>query len=133
MGRFAAGECPEADGMVADAVSRIGAEIESLALPRLRGVVLGGGYGRGEGGVVEPSGGARTLSNDLDFFAIADEGAPEADTVAAIAAALGPINVMPAAVTARAKSAFSDKNPYPGCTASAPVILAAVIMASIFK
>ena len=33
---------------------------------------------------------------------------------------LGPIHTRPAAMTARAKSAFSARNPYPGCTASAP-------------
>lgn len=91
MGRFAAGECPEADGLVADAVSRIGAEISALALPRLRGVVLGGGYGRGEGGVVEASGGAVSLSNDLDFFVVTDEGAGEG-AAARIASALGPLS-----------------------------------------
>ena len=32
----------------------------------------------------------------------------------------GPIHATPASVTARAKSAFSERNPYPGCTPSAP-------------
>jgi len=42
-------------------------EIASLDLPCLHAVVLGGGYGRGEGGVLHtPSGGK--LYNDLDFF-----------------------------------------------------------------
>ena len=35
-------------------------------------VVLGGGYGRGEGGVFETSGGKKRLYNDLDFFVIAE-------------------------------------------------------------
>ena len=39
---------------------------------------------------------------------------------ASITSAVGPIHVRPAATTARAKSAFSERNPYPGCTASAP-------------
>ncbi len=33
----------------------------------------------------------------------------------------GPIHTSPASRTARAKSAFSARNPYPGCTASAPL------------
>ena len=50
-------------------------EIDSLRLPKLHSVVLGGGYGRGEGGVRHtPSGGK--LYNDLDFFVFADEAAP---------------------------------------------------------
>ena len=42
---------PEMDRLVAEAVKAIGGEIDSLRVPRLQGVVLGGGYGRGEGGV----------------------------------------------------------------------------------
>jgi hypothetical protein len=37
-----------------------------------------------------------------------------------IASGEGPIQVSPASMTARAKSAFSDRKPYPGWTASAP-------------
>ena len=37
-----------------------------------------------------------------------------------IAAGGGPMKVSPAATQASAKSAFSDRKPYPGCTASAP-------------
>ena len=40
--------------------------------------------------------------------------------IAAIEAGSGPTQVRPAASTARAKSAFSERNPYPGWTASAP-------------
>jgi hypothetical protein len=40
--------------------------------------------------------------------------------IAAMAAGGGPTQVSPASTTARAKAAFSDRNPYPGCTASAP-------------
>ena len=32
----------------------------------------------------------------------------------AIASGVGPINVIPAAATVRANSAFSERNPYPG-------------------
>ena len=97
MGRFAAGEAPEADAIVADAILRIGGEIEALAVPQLRGVVLGGGYGRGEGGVRESvkckmESVECRLSNDLDFFAITDEGADEGRAAPRIAAALEPVS-----------------------------------------
>ena len=99
MGRHVAGEMPELDRLVDDACAGIGREIDALCVSRLAGVVLGGGYGRGEGGVRENStlelqlkSPTLTLSNDLDFFAITDDGAPEAETVAAIGDALRPIS-----------------------------------------
>jgi hypothetical protein len=36
----------------------------------------------------------------------------------------GPIKVMPASAQVLAKSAFSDRKPYPGCMASAPTCFA---------
>ena len=108
MGVHVAGDAPTADRLAADAVKGIGAEVDSLRVPRLQGVVLGGGYGRGEGGVWvreegtgkreegrgkrEQGTGKREegLYNDLDFFAVTDEGASDAD-IAAIAAALAPV------------------------------------------
>ena len=87
MGRHEAGEMPELDGFVEEACAGLGAEIAALCVPRLAGVVLGGGYGRGEGGAI-----GSCLSNDLDFFAITEDGAPEAESVAAIAAALEPLS-----------------------------------------
>ena len=53
------------------ALAGIGAEIGELGLPKLAAVVLGGGYGRGEGGVLHTPKGER-LYNDLDFFVFAD-------------------------------------------------------------
>ena len=50
MGRFVAGDAPELDRALADALAAIGAEIVAMRVPSLAGVVLGGGYGRGEGG-----------------------------------------------------------------------------------
>ena len=94
MGRHVAGECPELDAKVDEACLAIGAEIAALRVPALAGVVLGGGYGRGEGGAIGPEGGngEYALSNDLDFFAIAEDGAPEAEAVAGIMAALKPVS-----------------------------------------
>ena len=87
MGRFTAVDCPAADKLVEDAIKAIGAQIEALAVPHLQGVVLGGGYGRGEGGVrVDGS-----LSNDLDFYVVSDTSASNAD-LAAINAALEPLS-----------------------------------------
>ena len=105
MGRFVAGDAPELDRALADALAAIGSEIDAMRIPSLAGVVLGGGYGRGEGGArgefkvqspkfeVESSkaDGACRLSNDLDFFAITKEGATDADA-AAVATALEPLS-----------------------------------------
>ena len=53
------------------AIEGIATDIEKLHLPKLRAVVLGGGYGRGEGGVRHtPEGGK--LYNDLDFFVFSE-------------------------------------------------------------
>ena len=91
MGRHTAIECPELDRLVDDSCTAVGREVEALRIPRLAGVVLGGGYGRGEGGVRETGNGTRTLFNDLDFFAITEDGA-STDEIAAISAALEPVS-----------------------------------------
>ena len=105
MGRFVAGDAPELDRALADALAAIGAEIVAMRVPSLAGVVLGGGYGRGEGGArgelkvqssklkVESSKSdvACRLSNDLDFFAITRDGTTDADA-AAVAKALEPLS-----------------------------------------
>ena len=84
-------DCPAADRLVDDAIRAIGAEIDALAIPRLLGVVLGGGYARGEGGVFDAEGSAPRLSNDLDFYVVAEDGSSGAE-LAAIAAALRPVS-----------------------------------------
>ena len=89
MGRFVAREAPAVDALVADAVAKIGGEIEALRVPNLAGVVLGGGYGRGEGGVFV-DGGEERLSNDLDFFAVTAPGT-SAGALHAVADALAPV------------------------------------------
>ncbi len=98
MGRFVAGECPELDRLVAESLVAIGREVSEMRIPLLFGVVLGGGYGRGEGGAkgefnVEGSKSpvACRLSNDLDFFAITKDGTTDVDA-AAVAKALEPVS-----------------------------------------
>ena len=66
MGVHVAGDSPAMDRHVAETIAAVGAEIDALAVPRLKGVVLGGGYGRGEGGVIVGADGRERLSNDLD-------------------------------------------------------------------
>ena len=91
MGRHVAGDMPALDRLVDDACAEIGREIDALCVPRLAGVVLGGGYGRGEGGAWSSNAECR-LSNDLDFFAITEPGVSEAEAVPKIAAALEPVS-----------------------------------------
>ena len=56
----------------------------------IAGIVLGGGYGRGEGGVFVSSGGQKKLYNDLDFFVIAkDVNASRIKKINKILASLG--------------------------------------------
>ena len=86
MGVYVAGDAPEVDQLVEASIKAIGAEIGAIGVPKLQGVVLGGGYGRGEGGVRGDA-----LSNDLDFFAVTEEGASHAE-IAAIGAALEPVS-----------------------------------------
>ena len=50
--------------------------------------------------------------------------------IAAMVSGAGPTKISPASAQARANAAFSDKNPYPGWTASAPVAVAAAMMRS---
>ena len=90
MGRHAY-DSPEMDRLVEEVISGVGAEIEALQLPMLAGVVLGGGYGRGEGGVVLRPGTPPALSNDLDFYVVTKADATNAD-IAAIGTALHPIS-----------------------------------------
>ena len=91
MGRYVAGEAPAMDRLVEETVKEVGAEIKALAVPRLQGVVLGGGYGRGEGGVFDLPDGGQRLSNDLDFFAVTEKGASGRD-IRAVADALAPVS-----------------------------------------
>jgi len=91
MGRFVSGDLPALDALVEKASAGIGRDIEALRIPRLAGVVLGGGYGRGEGGAKKNAKGDFVLSNDLDFFAVTEEGEGD-DATVPIADALRPVS-----------------------------------------
>lgn len=86
-GRHCAIDAPDMEALVERTVAGIGADLAALRPRGLRGVVLCGGYARGEGGVSEGPDGARRLSNDLDFYVVAEDGAD----VAAVAGALAPV------------------------------------------
>lgn len=78
--RAHAWKSPAMDRAVEDAVRGVGADVAALELPALAGVVLCGGYGRGEGGVkIDPATGREGLSNDLDFYVVTVPGAGRAD------------------------------------------------------
>jgi len=68
--RYTAVPSPALEAELERALAGIAAEIDALNLPKLRAVALGGGYGRGEGGVRHTERGDR-LYNDLDFFVFA--------------------------------------------------------------
>ena len=51
--------------------------------------------------------------------------------IASIAPEGGPMKTTPSASSAAAKARFSLRNPYPGCTASAPVSRTAAMILSI--
>ena len=91
MGRYVAGEAPAMDRLVEETIRDVGAEVAALAVPRLQGVVLGGGYGRGEGGVFDLPDGSQRLSNDLDFFAVTEKGVSAQD-IRGIVDALAPVS-----------------------------------------
>lgn len=55
-----------------EALPSIGESIGQLKLSYLAGVYLGGGYGRGEGGVYVNEEGKARLYNDLDFFVLTE-------------------------------------------------------------
>lgn len=81
---FTAVRDARADAALRAALPEIAAAVRACALPGFAGLVLGGGYGRGEGGVAP----GRRLYNDLDLFVLLD--APEA-AFPRLAAALAPV------------------------------------------
>ena len=69
---FTAARDAAADAALRAALPEVVAAVRGCALPGFAGLVLGGGYGRGEGGATA----AHRLYNDLDLFVFLD--APEA-------------------------------------------------------
>ena len=70
-GRYTVIPSPALDAQLDSALRGIARELESIRPRGLVCVVLGGGYGRGEGGVWHAESGDR-LYNDLDFFAFSE-------------------------------------------------------------
>ncbi|MEZ5326311.1 MAG: hypothetical protein R3F19_14775 [Verrucomicrobiales bacterium] len=56
-------------------------ESRPLAAGNVRSIVLGGSYGRGEGGLLLRPDGSRSLYNDLDYFAFCHRKRPGTDEV----------------------------------------------------
>ena len=62
------------DEMLDGYLHDISEAVKSLDISKdIAALILGGGYGRGEGGVFASSDGQKKLYNDLDFFVIADD------------------------------------------------------------
>lgn len=70
-GGYTAVPSPELDALLDSVLAEIARELDRSRPAGLAAVVLGGGYGRGEGGVLHTAAGDR-LYNDLDFFVFAD-------------------------------------------------------------
>ncbi len=87
---------PEVEALLRCELPRLVDDIRTCAIPRLVGVWLGGGYGRGEGGVRRTADGRWTLSNDLDLFVFMDRATAREKTdcarrLAAVAAKYAPV------------------------------------------
>lgn len=72
------------ESLFRETLPRLAEEIRALDCPRLKGVWMGGGYGRGEGGVLD-DGASPKPYNDIDFF-VFTEGAREDEKDALLAA-----------------------------------------------
>jgi len=90
LGSYTAIPSSELAGLLDAARREIAAEAAGLGMPKLAEIVLGGGYGRGEGGVRHTPAGDR-LYNDLDFFVFSDRANKRERR--AIEAALKPISL----------------------------------------
>ena len=66
--RFTGTRNAEAEGILTRALPEIAGDISRVAPCGIAGVFLGGGYGRGEGGVFVKADSRAALYNDLDFF-----------------------------------------------------------------
>lgn len=93
---FTGARDPEVEALFARTLPQMAADIRARALPRLVGVWLGGGYGRGEGGVCRAADGAARPYNDVDLFVFTDgasarEKAACARALAEVAARYAPV------------------------------------------
>ena len=71
MGKYCHSDAPELEARLEAFLERLAARIGALPESReIAAVLLGGGYGGGEGGVFLKSEGVAELFNDLDFFVI---------------------------------------------------------------
>ncbi|MBS1370165.1 MAG: hypothetical protein HPZ91_09450 [Lentisphaeria bacterium] len=86
---FTAARDPEVERQLGSALPELAAEAETLGFRELAGICLGGGYGRGEGGVHTGPDGCGRLYNDLDFFVFTDGASRKRR--AALDAALAPL------------------------------------------
>lgn len=64
---------PEVEDLFDRVLPQMREEILSCAIPRLTGIWLGGGYGRGEGGVCRGTDGRLGPYNDIDFFVFMED------------------------------------------------------------
>lgn len=70
-GKYTILPSPELDALLDSVREGIARELDAVPHPGLACVILGGGYGRGEGGVLHTETGDR-LYNDLDFFVFSE-------------------------------------------------------------
>ena len=70
--RYTALPCPALEAELDCALAELATAIDALQPPKLATVILGGGYGRDEGGILHTPSGDR-LYNDLDFFVFAQD------------------------------------------------------------
>lgn len=87
---------PGLEALLDRVLPQLAADVRACAVPRLSGVWLGGGYGRGEGGVRFSADGRAAPYNDIDLFVFMD-GASSAEKDAC-ARALAPVAAKYAAV-----------------------------------
>ena len=70
MNHFTGTSDPRAEELLATSIPQLADDIKALGIHELLAICLGGGYGRGEGGVRTNTDGSFTLYNDLDLFTI---------------------------------------------------------------
>ncbi|MGN0879979.1 MAG: hypothetical protein ACI4WT_11105 [Oligosphaeraceae bacterium] len=75
---------PQAEILLREALRQLAAQLREHAPRGLRAVYLGGGYGRGEGGVRRRPDASVTLYNDLDCFVVADDHLGRAERAALV-------------------------------------------------